>query len=192
MSTRIITAATKAAAIATETCPVLLCELEFPSAPVRVWSGFGTLTWSGRDFAGVATLGKVSEIEETSDVSARGLTLSLVGIPSDILSLAFSENYQQRPGRLWLGFLNSSAQLIADPVQIFAGRMDVMSTDDGGDTGTLKLTLENNLIDLARPRERRYTDIDQQMDYPGDLGLEYVAGLQDKTIYWGRPMPKST
>lgn len=192
MSTRTITTATKNAAIATETCPVLLCELEFPTTPVRVWSGYGTLTWSGRDFSGVATLGRVSEIEETSDVSAKGLTLSLVGIPSDILSLSFSENYQQRAGRLWLGFLNSSSQLIADPVQIFAGRMDVMSTDDGGETGTLKLTLENNLIDLGRPRERRYTDIDQQMDYPGDLGLKYVAGLQDKTIYWGRPLPAST
>jgi hypothetical protein len=190
MSTRVITTATKAAAIASETCPVLLCELEFPTAPVRVWSGYGTLTWSGRNFAGVATLGKVSDIEESSDVSAKGLTLSLVGIPSEILALALSENYQQRPGRLWIGFMNASAQLIADPIQIFAGRMDVMSTDDGGSTGTLKLTLENNLIDFARPRERRYTDIDQQMDYPGDLGLEYVAGLQDKAIYWGRPLPK--
>ena len=190
MSTRVITTATKNAAIATEACPVLLCELEFPTAPVRVWSGYGTLNWSGRDFAGVATLGKVSDIEESSDVSAKGLTLSLVGIPSEILALALSENYQQRPGRLWIGFMNPSAQLIADPIQIFAGRMDVMSTDDGGDTGTLKLTLENNLIDLARPRERRYTDLDQQLDYPGDLGLEYVAGLQDKPIYWGRPLPK--
>lgn len=190
MSTRIITTATKSAAIATETAPVLLCELEFPSSPVRVWSGYGTLSWDGKDFSGVATLGKVSEIEETSDVSAKGITLSLVGIPSDILALSFSENYQNRPGRLWLGFMNFSAVLIADPVRIFAGRMDVMSTDDNGETGTLKLTLENNLIDLARPRERRYTDEDQQIDYPGDRGLEYVAGLQNKEIYWGRALPK--
>jgi hypothetical protein len=27
--------------------------------------------------------------------------------------------------------------------------------------------------------------VDQQYDYPGDLGCEFVAGIQEIQIYWG-------
>ena len=39
---------------------------------------------------------------------------------------------------------------------------------------------------LRQKPVRRYTDQDQQQLYSGDLGLEYVAGLQDKDIPWGQ------
>ena len=39
--------------------------------------------------------------------------------------------------------------------------------------------------------DRRYTDEDQQMDYPGDLGFQFVNGIQEAQIYWGRS-PSST
>jgi len=34
--------------------------------------------------------------------------------------------------------------------------------------------------------DRRYTNEDQQLDYPGDRGMEFVSSIQDVTIYWGR------
>ena len=44
----------------------------------------------------------------------------------------------------------------------------------------------NVLIDLNRSRVRRYTNEDQQIDYPTDVGFEYVQSLQDFEIKWGR------
>jgi len=187
MSTRPLTSAQLTATSAKDIAPVLLCELSFPAAPVRVWTGYGTLTVGGVDYFGLGTLGSIEPVEENADLSARGLTLRLAGIPIEVLALALAENYQGRTGKLWLGMLNSSAQLIDSPIPIFAGRMDTVQAEDSGSTGAIILTLENNLIDLARPRERRFTHQDQQIDFPGDRGLEYVAGLQTKEIFWGRP-----
>jgi len=76
-------------------------------------------------------------------------------------------------------------ELIADPITLFQGRMDQMQAKENGDTATIALTLESNLIDLNKARERRYTDQDQKSDYPSDLFFEYVTGLQNKSITWG-------
>ena len=38
---------------------------------------------------------------------------------------------------------------------------------------------------LKRSRERRYTHDDQQIDFPGDLGFEFVPKLQELNLVWG-------
>jgi hypothetical protein len=165
--------------------PILLFYADFPSGAVRVWSGYGNLSWGGNTYTGVGNFGGVDRVDESSDQSAKGIVFSLSGIPSSLITIALADAYQGRTCTLWLGALDSTGAVIADPYQFFSGRMDVMEIEDGGDTATIRLTGENRLIDLNRPRARRYTHEDQQIDYAGDLGLEYVAGLQDKKIYWG-------
>ena len=68
---------------------------------------------------------------------------------------------------------------------VLAGRMDTMSWSEG-ETATVSLTVESRLADLERPRARRYTDSDQQAEYPGDLAFQYVQSLVEKEITWGR------
>lgn len=76
------------------------------------------------------------------------------------------------------------AVVIADPFLAFEGRLDVPDIIDDGETCTVTVSYESRLIDLERPRERRITHEDQQIDYPGDRFREYVAGLQDQVIIW--------
>lgn len=76
------------------------------------------------------------------------------------------------------------AVVIADPFLAFEGRLDVPDISDDGESCTVRVSYESRLIDLERPRERRITHEDQQIDYPGDLGREYVASLQDKVVVW--------
>ena len=40
------------------------------------------------------------------------------------------------------------------------------------------------MIDLQRPKSRRYTKEDQQIDFPTDLGFDFVPELQDIQIIW--------
>lgn len=77
--------------------------------------------------------------------------------------------------------------VIDAPKIIFKGRLDVGEIDDSNPLEpVINLNYENELVDLERPREWRYTDQHQKQLSPGDRGLEYVAGLQDKQIVWGR------
>ena len=165
--------------------PILLAAFDFATGVSRSWSGIGTLSWNSQEWIGLGDLGEVSAIEETMELRATGAAFRLSGVPVGLVAAAMGEPIQGRSARLWLGFLDADLVLIDDPVLLFDGRMDTIEIVDGGEVATLTLFAENRLRDLERPRTRRYTDQDQQAEFPGDRGFEFVPALQDVTINWG-------
>ena len=101
--------------------------------------------------------------------------------------IALSDNFQGRAAKIWFGCVDSSMNIIANPLLIFSGEMDTCKIDDNGQNSTITITAENSLVDLENPRERRFTDADQQLQFPGDLGLQYVGAIQNIDINWGIP-----
>lgn len=164
--------------------PILLAELNF-TPPVYLWTGYGTLTYNGIGYLGLGTLGTISPVQETTDLSARGISMQLSGVPTALVYEALTDDYQGRACSVMFGALSLTAGLVASPITIFSGRMDVMQLSDDGQTSQITMTAENKLIDFKRTREIRYTDEEQQRLYAGDLGLEFVNAIQEKTIYWG-------
>ena len=115
--------------------------------------------------------------------------MSLSGIPSALISTALGQIQQGRLCQIWLGLLApATGALISDPYELFAGFSDVTIITEQADTATIAIQVENRLIDLERPRIRRYTDEDQKSDSAnsGDKGFEFVPGLQDKVIIFGK------
>jgi hypothetical protein len=165
--------------------PIVLVKLEFDSGAVRVWNGIGDLSWNAQTWTGVGDLGGVSPVEEAGDLKASGVRFQLSGIPAALISTALSEDYQDRPARMWLGMLDENLNIVADPYPIFRGRMDVMDIQEGGETATIGVTAENVLASLERARETRYTAEDQKLEFPGDKGLDFVPSLQEAVITWG-------
>jgi hypothetical protein len=172
---------------ASQLSPILLASFSFSTA-VRLWSGYGTITVGAVTYQGIGTFGTISPVEETTDLSARGINFQLSGIPSAYVSLALTENYQGKACSVLFGALDATGAIVSSPVTIFAGRMDVMSINDDGQNATIIMSAENKLVDFLRPRETRYTHEEQQNLYPvspPDLGLEFVNAIQEKQIYWG-------
>jgi hypothetical protein len=172
---------------ASQLSPILLASFSF-STPVRLWSGYGTITVGAVTYQGIGTLGTISPVEETTDLSARGINFQLSGIPSSYVAIALTENYQGKACSVLFGALDATGAIVSSPVTIFAGRMDVMSINDDGQNATIIMSAENKLVDFLRPRETRYTHEEQQNLYPvspPDLGLEFVNAIQEKQIYWG-------
>ena len=166
--------------------PAIFFEGEFPSGWVRIWTGLGPITWNGEIWTGVGVLLELGSLEETSDVVATGTTVSLSGVPLELVSLAIDEARQGSPGRIWLAFLSEDRTVIADPVQAFSGRLDVPEIQEDGQSCKITLSYENRLVDLGTARSWRYTHESQQALYPGDLGFEHVTAIQDQEITWGR------
>ena len=186
MADRSITAGVLAEVTAPSFYPAIFIELDFSSGFSRLWTGSGDITWDTKTWNGAGQVGKISKVEETQRSIASGISFQLSGIDPANLSIALSEYYQGRSAKVWLGFLDANGDVIPDPIGPFAYRMDTMEIDKGADTSTITINAENELIDLKKPRIRRYTDQDQQIEYAGDKGFEYVAGLQDKSINWGK------
>lgn len=150
--------------------------------PLYMWSGYGDLTIGSKTYLGVGGLLSLSAVEETTEIEAKGASLTLSGIPSSYLSLAIKEPYQGRECRIYFGMTSDPSAY----VEIFSGELDQMNISEEGNTSTIAVTAENVLIKLERPVVRRFTNEDQKSRFSTDRGLEFVASLQDKEIFWGR------
>lgn len=166
--------------------PRYFIEASFESGPINICTGARAIDWNGRTWTGLAYLLSLSPLTDTKAIEANGLTISLSGVPSELIALVYGEYCQGRPCTVWQGFVDDNDNLILDPVRINRGRMDAISDEDSGDTATITVTVENGMRDLRQPSTRRYTDQDQNRLFPGDRGLEFVAGLQEKEIFWAR------
>lgn len=165
--------------------PYLAVDLAFDGGNLRLWTGVGDLTIDGNTYTGAGTLLSISNIEETAEIAAKGATLVLSGIPSSILSSALTEPYQGRLCAVHFGIVDGNSS------EIFEGFMDQMVIDEGPETCTVTLTVENRLVDLERPRVLRFTDQSQQarlsrLGVTTDKGLQFVDSLQNKVIAWGK------
>jgi len=187
--------------------PFFAVELLFDGEEVlRLWTGQGTLVYQGVSWFGTGNLLQIDTIEETSEIAAKGATVTLSGVPSEVLSLALSEPYQGRQAKIYLGTF-SKGQLLqedsayillqdggkitledrkTDLTEVFAGYMDQMNIEESEGGSIVTLTIENKLIDLERPRTARFTNAYQKYLYPNDKGLEFVEDLQIKELFWGK------
>ena len=183
---RSLTTGMQSAVIADLVRPITLVQCAFGSGNLNLWSGIGDLTVDSVDYVGAGSLLSIGEIAETSELSANGITVTLSGVTSPLLSKARDEDYQGRELKVLLGAMDAANGVISDPVVVFSGFMDTMVINDGGETATIQVTVENRLIEFERTRVRRYTAEDQKIDYPTDKGLEFVAEMAEKEIIWGR------
>lgn len=166
--------------------PFYAVELDFDSGVLRFWTGYGTITANGEEYEGAALVLGISSANENIDLSADGITISFSGLDSSIVAVTLTQNYRGRSAKVFMGALDALNQPVSDMYQVFAGRMDIMSIQEDGQTATISLQVENVLIDLERPRTRKFTDEEQRKRFPGDASLENVASLQDRQIAWGR------
>jgi hypothetical protein len=156
------------------------------SGTTYIWTGYEDISWDGQTWQGVGNLMGIPSVSETKEVQANGAAFSLSGVPSALISLILTDARQGNEVSLWVAAIDSSGSIVADPYKLFSGLMDVPGIQEGGDTSIISLQAENRLIELERPKEIRYTDRFQQDRFSGDLGLQYVASLQNKAINWGQ------
>jgi len=183
--TRTVTTAVNNEFTAAKLSPFFAVEMDFSDGVIRLWTGYGSITVDGNTFLAGGDILSLSQISENGEVQANGVTVSLSGLNTNLVASALTTAYQGRDLNVYVGVLNTSGAVVADPIKVFAGKMDVMTVEDDGSTAEITVTAESKLIDLERSRTRRYTSEDQKIDYPDDKGLDFVASLQNKSVVWG-------
>ena len=170
--------------------PGLAVVLNLDSGIIRLWSGIGDLVYAGDTYTGVGNLLSVRLAEESKEIAAKGVNVALNGINSTLIAKALDENYRGRTMAIYLFFMDDN-QVVLYPYAVFVGYINMMNIQDNGETSIISVDAESKLIDLQRPRERRYTGEDQKIDYPNDKGLDAVTWIQNQKIKWGSGSPRS-
>lgn len=184
MSGRNLDGATIAQLGASVISPAILAQLAFKSSTQFVWNGVGPLAWNGSTFIGGGGFVSMGSIVEGAAVEAAGVTVSLSGIPSTLVTECLTDIQQGAPAKIWTAFWRNGA-LITTPYLAFSGAIDKASLKLGSKTSTISLALENKLVNLQRGSNRRYTTADQHLVYPDDTGFNWVEILNDIALKWG-------
>lgn len=156
---------------------------EFDVDDVLMWSGLGNIVYDGQVYIGGAKILEVSPIRETQQIEAVGVSFKLSAIKSEDASLVLSQNSRNRPVSIWLA-VDSGGTWEMTPS--FKGHMDVMSLEYEGETATATITAENDLARLTNELNEYYTAENQKAKYEGDLGLDFIATIEDRQITWGQ------
>lgn len=173
-------------ALAGDHVPLLVfIALDLELGMLRVTNCGQNLAWNGFTWLGMGRLGRVEAIRENSSIENDTLRLQLSGVPNDLIARVQAENLQKRDVTIWLAPLDDEYRVLADPVIVWAGRMDAPYIETEK-TSTVVIFAQSRLGDLERARTRRYNDADQKAEYPDDRGFEYAEQMVEKTLPWGR------
>tara|TARA_R110001583_G_scaffold49594_2_gene155283 strand:+ start:10447 stop:11040 length:594 start_codon:yes stop_codon:yes gene_type:complete len=168
--------------------PFYAIKMNFTSGTVLLNSTYNNLIIDGDTYLASGHILSISPISEVSDTRAVGISISLNSTDTSLLSAGLTEDANGMIVEVYFGLLTttSNADAIVDtPYKIFEGFIDSMVLNEGAEISTLKFSIENKLIALERPVDRRFTDQDQQELFPNDKGCEFVTSLQDKSVAWG-------
>lgn len=160
--------------------------------PAYFWEGNGTLDADGKAWIGVGRLGAIEGIEQAlagQSVQLR-ITLSGADVTSQMMQMAATEPRSEYVGKLvrvWLQFFDADWQTLDNPYAIIAGIIDGVPVRrdedrDGATIRSITVTAENIFYNRRVPSLGFWTSNDQKQRFPGDLGLDFIPGLQDKLI----------
>lgn len=174
----------------------LLIELQFDSAmggTQRMTNYPIDLTTGGYTWTGLGNIIGADDITSSIEAGSDQLTLSL-SASSEMLAATIGnvEAYRGRAAKIYLQFLypNKSVPML-NPILIYSGFMNPVKTEfdgedsDTGVAGAIKLPLSRS--GMARSRNNnglRLTNVQQQLRFSGDKGLEYMRDLIENPTIW--------
>jgi len=167
--------------------PIFFVQMQFNSGTVYLWTGYGSVAWNGQTWQGLGSLISLGIVEDGSTMEARGMSVIVSGFDPVLLPDVLSEVTLGSPVTIYIGVLSGPGAVLADPVILYSGGMDQPVLDIDATRATLSIAVENFLSQMNVAIDRRYSQDDQAMGWPGDLGFSFVTGLQENdTLFWGQ------
>ena len=176
---------------------VAAIEILFPGFSLRLLDGAGQLQLLGNTFVGAdATYGALHSIDAFSDgVGDDAPTIKVTLLPPSNISMATlaAAASQGSQVSLWVGLINPiTGLLVSDPDLRFIGQTDVPTIQVDKNSKTLEITCISSFEQFFRDDEGvRLSDAWHQSIWPGELGLQFVSGVQI-ALPWGTDAPRPT
>jgi hypothetical protein len=169
--------------------PFFAVSIDLPD-PVFLWTGSGKISFADEDWVGIGSregecIGALETIGESTDGSATGVKVTIVGIPSEHREHIEAQAVRGAEFRVYIGALNETRQIVQAYKLLTRAKLDSYQIVDGVDLSVI-VTGESRMLDQRRPSIKRYTDAAQQKKYPGDRFFEYMPQLPSIPILWAK------
>lgn len=164
---------------------VELLYFDFESGPVYLNTGDKDIYYGGNTYLAAGHVGTISDIRDSAELRVHTVDFQLSGIPNSLVSTALNEHLQGRTVEIYIVFLDPDDQIIGDPIGPTYFRMDTPNLSMH-EFSTITLSARSILADWERAMIRRYTDADQQAEFPGDTFFGGVNQMINHEFEWGK------
>ena len=175
---------------------VPLVEVVLPGHTLRHLVGSGEVSWGTKTFRGrdaqFGVLIAAGTLKDGSGNEAPEWDLTFAppaGVSAAVLTSAMAQGGEVSG---WLGVMDrSTGLLVPEPVQLFAGELDVARLRVGKGSRTVEWRCVSAL-EVFHDQEvgARLSDAWHKLIWPGEAGLANMTGIE-KTSYWGVEKPPS-
>lgn len=165
---------------------IVFCEMFFLAATYRFTNSNVTIAWGGHDWVGVGALGDISEVKTSEKIEPSALTLSLNLAQTPWRELGFGNvnEYRGRAVNIYRAPLDTSRNVIDNPILEWSGTMDVIALSAEGTNGSISLRCEPQIKALRRPSNFRVNAAQQAVRFPADTGFERHESLINNPTLW--------
>ena len=165
-----------------------LVHFDFAERPMHAWEGVGPLELDGATWLGLALIGSIGEIPVAVNDEAGSVDFTLSGVSPEIVARARdSASVRGREVTIYGQMFGEDLQPADAKYMLAELEMDVMSyAGTGPNDRRIRLTAESIWADRNGAAQALYSDRDQQLRFPGDLGCALVAALKNKRVDWPR------
>jgi len=169
-------------------------EIVLPNHTLRLLTGSGVISFSGKTFTGEdATYGVIESIDPLTDGGgdeAPSLVLTLIPKSDAAAADLASAQMQGSQVSFWLGAVDPATGLvIGDPLLIFLGVLDVPKLKAGANSRLLDLEITSVFEQFFFNDDgARLNDTFHQYVWPGEAGFAFATGVTHQ-VYWGTDSP---
>lgn len=182
---RALTAAMIAQLDALQLRPGHLFECYFDDETVYSTDFFTSVSWGGHTYLALGDLLDFDGIDETLEMRAAQVRISLSGVDPAWVSRVLSKNYLNRRLVVRKATLDAAWSVIVDPGVIFDGQMKKpqIAEDPAAGTCQVVITASHAASDINNPAGRRTNDRVQQLFFPGDGLFKYAQQARKQSVF---------
>mgnify|MGYP003108963557 FL=1 len=117
--------------------PFYAVQMQFTSGTLNLATTYADLVINSDTYLGSGNILAISPVNETADTRATGITITLNGLDTSILSAGLNEDVQGMIVELYFGVLTTTSNqdvIVDTPYRIFEGFIDSMVLEETGKT----------------------------------------------------------
>ena len=168
-----------------------LALFDLPSGRFGIFDDQYDLSWGGDTYVGAAGRFTMSIPPGASDMSIRGLTITMSALDTTALNWVQSQEYHQRPMFAALAFIATETPQIVAVRRWFTGFIDQALWQERIDgQARLIVKCESHSRELDRSGARTRSDADQRALDPDDGFFKHTVGAIATDVTWGQNPPQ--